>query len=243
MITTPSEYLDSIEGAGREWLADFFDYMAKNHADIKPVMFRQRPMFKVGKSYLMFTAAKEYFTLHCLNFDLIESLKKKVPNAGNGKGCVNIKYKYEDAKPTLKAFCDEVIRINTSPDAPEPDVTPELPYEQHISKCFSLSKAKWQPLYEKLRDNARVCLPEFIEYFPAVGILWKHTSTFMQVKCTKSALQIEFYSDELHTDRNPVKYLQMSPKRVMHMIEVTDLSNLDKIMVWIKESYDLTAKK
>ncbi len=242
MITTPQEYIESIAGSGKEWLTEFFDYMAEHHSNIKPVMFRQRPMYKVGKSYVMFTAAKDYFTMHTLNFDLIEELKRQLPGSGNGKGCVNIKYANTDAKPVLKAMCDRIVAINQSPDAPAVDVVPELPYAEQLDKTFSHSKAKWKPLYLDLLRYSKSVLPEFREYFPAVGVLWKHTSTFAGIKCTQKAIQIEFYSDRLHPQRNPIKSLQTSANRVMHLIEITDHSSFDLIFDWIKESYFLTKK-
>ncbi len=242
MITTTQEYIDSIEGSGKEWLIEFFQYMEQHHSDIKPVMFRQRPMYKVGKSYIMFTAAKEYFSLHTLNFELIEELKRQLPGSGNGKGCVNIKYKNVAAKPILKAMCDRIIALNQAPDAPPVDVVCELPYEEQLDKTFSLSKAKWKPLYLKLISYGKDVLPEFHEYFPAVGVLWKHTSTFAGIKCTQKAMQIEIYSASIHPERNPVKTMQASANRVMHLIEIADDSAFDLIFEWIKESYFLTKK-
>lgn len=240
MITSPQEYIDSIAGLGKEWLIEFFHYMEQHHGDIKPVMFRQRPMYKVGKSYIMFTAAKDYFSMHTLNFELINELKRQLPGSGNGKGCVNIKYTNIAAKPILKTMCDKIIELNQSPDAPPVDVVPELPYEDQLAKTFSHSKAKWKPLYLTMLSYANNVLPEFHEYFPAVGVLWKHTCTFAGIKCTKKAMQIEIYSDSFHPERNPVKSLQTSTNRVMHLIEITDNSSFDLIFEWINESYYLT---
>ena len=45
MLTTPQEYVESLEGPGRAWLVEFLSYMQNRHSDIPPVMFRQRPMF------------------------------------------------------------------------------------------------------------------------------------------------------------------------------------------------------
>ncbi len=242
MITTPQEYIDSIDGPGKEWLTEFYNYMKKCHSGIEPVMFRQRPMYRVGKSYVMFTAAKDYFTMHTLNFELIEELKRLLPGSGNGKGCVNIKYTNDAAKPVLKAMCDKIIAINRLPDAPAVDVVPGLPYEEQLDKAFSLSKAKWKPLYLELLSSAKNALPEFREYFPAVGILWKHTSTFAGIKCTQKALQIEVYSDRLHPERSPAKSAQMSANRVMHLFEAADNSAFESILEWVYESYNLTKK-
>ncbi len=112
MLKTPQEYLDTLQGPGRDWLEEFLDYMKKEHENITPVMFRQRPMFKVGKSYILFSVAKEHFTIHTLNFELLEDLKNRLPKNSYGKGCIKVKFFQKDAKPILKDFCSNVIKIN-----------------------------------------------------------------------------------------------------------------------------------
>lgn len=241
MITTLNEYIDSVNESGKEWLTEFYDYMKLNYDNIKPVMFRQRPMFKIGKSYIMFTAAKEHFSVHTMNFELIEKYKNKIPNSGNSKGCLNIKYSNASAKPLLKELCDKVIEINDPLNPQTPEVI-EITYEEHLENVFPPSKKKCLPLYESLRSHANKNLPEFKEHFPAVGILWKHSSTFAGFKIKKNSIQIEFYSDKLHNDRNPVKHLQTSINRVMHMVELENGDKFDLLIEWIKESYYLTKK-
>lgn len=243
MITTPQEYVHSVTGPGRAWLEEFYTYMQERHPDIRPVMFRQRPMYKVGKSYVMFTAAKDHFSLHTLNFDLIEELKRQIPKSGNGKGSVNVRCTNEGAKPILKAMCDKIIALNQSDDPPPVDVTPELPYKEQLDKVFVLSKAAWRPLYGKLLERAQEALPPFHEYFPAIGILWKHTTTFAGFKPTKAAIRVEFYADRLHLERNPVKYLQTSANRVSHVVELTDEDGIDAMLGWLEEAYTLTKRK
>ncbi len=113
MITTPEEYLESANEQGKKWLAEFFHYMDEKHPELKITMFRQCPMYKFKNSYLdgyiMFTVAKNHFTLHTLDFDLIEEMKSQFPKAGFGKGCVKVKYGDVDAIPALKEMCDKAI--------------------------------------------------------------------------------------------------------------------------------------
>lgn len=82
-------------------------------------MFRSRPMFKFGPSYLdrylMFTAAKAHFTTHALEFDLIEQLKDRLPGARFGKGSIKVRYDDEAPKPVLREFVDEVMRRHLNP--------------------------------------------------------------------------------------------------------------------------------
>ncbi len=242
MLTTPQEYVDSLSSPGREWLQEFLAYMTQKYPDIAPVMFRQRPMFKVGKSYVMFTVAKEHFSLHTLNFDLIENIRGVLSKADFGKGCVKVRFSDTAAKPVLKELCDEVVRLNMLPDAPAVDVVPDLPYEVKLNTAFSGGKVKWLPLYETLRDRAKERLPQFTEYFPAVNVLWKHTSTFAQISAVSGAMRVEFYLNRLHTEINPVKTLQTSKNRVAHMVEARDETMFYELLDWIAQSYALTEK-
>ena len=40
MLTTPQEYVDTLEGAGKEWLVEFLLYMKDKHSHLSPVMYR-----------------------------------------------------------------------------------------------------------------------------------------------------------------------------------------------------------
>ena len=112
MISTPQEYFDSLDKDGKEWISEFFEYMKKNHKEYSITMFRQCPMYKKEssylKGYLMFTANKNHFSVHTLYFDIIEEMKKVLPNADFGKGCVKVKYKDISAKDALDLFNNSV---------------------------------------------------------------------------------------------------------------------------------------
>ncbi len=112
VLTTKEEYLRTLDTPGQEWLREFLDYMDLAYPDLTFVMFRSRPMYKVGKSYVLFSVAKTHFTVHALDFDLIEEMKSILPKADFGKGCVKVKFRQEDAKPALKALCDRVVTRN-----------------------------------------------------------------------------------------------------------------------------------
>ena len=84
-------------------------------------MFRQRPMFKFGRSYLdgyiMFTAAKSHFATHAIDFDLVQVARQSITGAGGGKGNVSVMYGNEAAKPALRSFVDAVLpRHRMTPD-------------------------------------------------------------------------------------------------------------------------------
>jgi uncharacterized protein YdhG (YjbR/CyaY superfamily) len=112
-MDTVEEYLDSLPEPARTWVSEFVDDTAAHYPSVPPVMFRQRPMFKFGSSYqqgyVMFTAAKAHFTVHSVEFELIEQLKTRLPRAGFGKGSVKVRFTDEAAKPALFDYVARVM--------------------------------------------------------------------------------------------------------------------------------------
>jgi hypothetical protein len=113
VIETPQQYLDTVPEAGRPWLREFWEYVHATYPSQELTMFRQRPMFKFGRSYLdgyiMFTAAKSHFATHAIDFDLVQAARQSITGAGGGKGNVSVKYGNEAAKPALRWFVDAVM--------------------------------------------------------------------------------------------------------------------------------------
>jgi uncharacterized protein YdhG (YjbR/CyaY superfamily) len=113
MIESFEEYLESVDAEGKHWLAEFHAYMGRKHPEFVISMFRQRPMYKFGEKYtdgyIMFTIAKEHFTLHILDFDLIERAKTRLPKASFGKGSIKIKFAEKKQIPELEKIIDEAI--------------------------------------------------------------------------------------------------------------------------------------
>lgn len=240
MLVTPQDYTQSLSSPGKNWLIEFMGYMQANHGNTAPVMFRQRPMYKFGKSYILFTVAKTHFTVHTLNFELIEALKPKLPSAAFGKGSVKVKFSDTGAKPLLKQLCDEVARLNSLPNPPPVDVVRVRPYEENLDAAFPGGKAKWLPLYKTLHSEAKQKLPPFVEYFPAINVLWKHKTTFAQISAVAGALRVEFYASAPHPECAPVKILQTSKNRVAHTVEITTPAQLGDVIGWVAQSYTLT---
>jgi hypothetical protein len=114
MIESFEEYIESVGEDGKNWLNEFYKYMKEKHPTNKVSMFRQRPMYKFGEKYtdgyVMFTIAKEHFTLHILDFELVEKAKTRIKKASFGKGSIKVKFSENDAIPELKKIIDETIK-------------------------------------------------------------------------------------------------------------------------------------
>lgn len=113
MIETEQDYLDTLPEHAQAWVREFTDYVRGTYPGQEVTMFRQRPMFKFGRSYqdgyVMFTAAAQHFSAHAVDFDLVQAAKDAIPGAKGGKGSVSVKYTAESAKPELRAFVDAVM--------------------------------------------------------------------------------------------------------------------------------------
>ncbi len=113
MLDSPQAYLDAAPDAGRPWLEEFWAHVHDRCPGLELTMFRSTPMFKFADSYLkgyvMMTAAKAHFSVHAIDFDLVQQTREEIPGAFGGRGSVSVKYANEAAKPALRAFVDEVL--------------------------------------------------------------------------------------------------------------------------------------
>jgi len=54
-----------------------------------------------------------------------------------------------------------------------------------IDHAFARIGQRWLPFYRRVLSLARERLPPFSEHFPAVGVLWRGSSTFAEFRSTK----------------------------------------------------------
>lgn len=105
---------------------------------------------------------------------------------------------------------------------------------------FTGVREHWQPLYQRLLALCKKALPPFTERNSATSILWRHTSSFAEIKAKKTALVIGFPSDILHEEWNPVKTTQTSKNRITHYFELTEQSDLQQVVSRLKAAFVLT---
>lgn len=112
-METVQEYVESFGGIGREWLDTLMTYMHKHHPELRETLSYQIPTFKFGKMYIAFSLAKTHFSLHTLDFEMIEQIKGQLPQAKYGKGCVKVKYANREEIPTLFQAIDLIVERNS----------------------------------------------------------------------------------------------------------------------------------
>lgn len=106
------EYINKYEGEKKEWLATFVAFMRENFPEAKEVISYQIPTYKFNKQYIAFSVAKEHFSFHTIDFEMIEELKGLLPNAKFGKGCANVKYGDKAAIPILFEMSRRIVDRN-----------------------------------------------------------------------------------------------------------------------------------
>lgn len=103
------EYINSFEGEKREWLNTMVTFMRQNFPDIRESIFYQMPAFRFDGQYIAFSVAKDHFSFHTLDFEMIEELKGRLPKAKFGKGSAKIKYSDRAAIPILFDICRKIV--------------------------------------------------------------------------------------------------------------------------------------
>ncbi len=107
------DYLGRFEGEQREWLTTMIGYMRKNHPDLQETISYQIPTYKFDGQYIAFSVAKDHFTFHSLDFEVIEELKQLLPQAKFGRGSAKIPFSDRDAIPVIFEACERIIERNS----------------------------------------------------------------------------------------------------------------------------------
>jgi uncharacterized protein YdhG (YjbR/CyaY superfamily) len=94
-------YLNRHEGVQKEWLTTFVSFMREQFPQLPEGISYQIPTYKFDKTYIAFSVAKEHFTFHTTDFEMIEALKTQLPNAKFGRGSAKVPYTSRESIPIL----------------------------------------------------------------------------------------------------------------------------------------------
>ena len=101
-MNSVDDYVNSFEGVKKEWLTTFVTFMRENFPEIQETISYRIPTYKFDDKYIAFSStAKDHFTFHSLDFEMIEELKNLLPRAKFGKGCAKVNYADKAAIPIL----------------------------------------------------------------------------------------------------------------------------------------------
>jgi uncharacterized protein YdhG (YjbR/CyaY superfamily) len=112
-MTKPvDEYVNSYDGAKKEWLTTMVTFMRENFPNIPEIISYGMPTYKFNRTYIAFSVAKDHFSYHSLDFPMIEELKTLLPKAKFGKGCAKVPYTDQAAIPILFAMSRKIVERN-----------------------------------------------------------------------------------------------------------------------------------
>ena len=102
-------YINNFAGLKREWLTTFVSFMRENYPEIPETISYQMPMYKFNGKYIAFSVAKDHFSYHSLDFEMIEALKSLLPHAKFGKGCAKVSFEDQAAIPILFEISRKIV--------------------------------------------------------------------------------------------------------------------------------------
>jgi len=108
-MDTVNDYINSFEGVKKEWLTTFVSFMRESFPNLQEKISYQMPTYKFNGKYIAFSIAKDHFSFHTLDFEMIEELKGLLPRAKFGKGCAKVKYNDNAAIPILFDMCRKIV--------------------------------------------------------------------------------------------------------------------------------------
>jgi len=108
-MTPVDDYIRRYDGEQREWLSTMVGYMRKKHPHLQEIISYRIPTYKFDGQYIAFSVAKDHFTFHTLDFEVIKELKELLPKAKFGKGSAKIPFGHRDSIPILFEACDKII--------------------------------------------------------------------------------------------------------------------------------------
>lgn len=120
MANTVDEYINNFDGEKKEWLSTFVTFMRENYPEIAEVISYQMPMFKFNGTYIAFSVAKDHFTYHSLDFEMIEELKNLLPKAKFGKGSAKVNYSDREYIPILFDMSRRIVERSKTLKAKKP---------------------------------------------------------------------------------------------------------------------------
>lgn len=108
-MSAVDDYINKYDGEKREWLDTMVGFMRKSFPDLEETIFYQMPAFRFNDQYIAFSVAKEHFTFHTLDFEMIDELKTLLPKAKFGKGSAKVRFSDREAIPVLFEMSRKIV--------------------------------------------------------------------------------------------------------------------------------------
>lgn len=108
-MNSVDDYVNGFEGTKKEWLTTLVAFMRESFPNAVETISYQMPMYKFDRQYIAFSVAKDHFSFHTIDFEMIGELKGTLPKAKFGRGCAKIGYDDKAAIPILFDACRRIV--------------------------------------------------------------------------------------------------------------------------------------
>ena len=117
-VASVSEYVASLNDEQQRHICAFIEFINMEFPHLTNKISFSMPMWLVGKKmyegYVAVSAAKNHFSIHFSDEELLNCLAKSLPNCKKGKRCINIKYGDEKSLYAVEESISDFLKIYCS---------------------------------------------------------------------------------------------------------------------------------
>lgn len=107
-VKTFDEYINTLNEDGKKSVLAFSEFMESEHPQWKMKISFSMPMWMVNKKmnegYIAISAAKNHFSIHFSDENLILEIVARIPHCKYGKRCINVNYGDDDTFQIVKEY-------------------------------------------------------------------------------------------------------------------------------------------
>ena len=114
-VISVSEYVASLNDEQQRHICAFIEFMNTEYPQLTNKISFFMPMWLVGKKmnegYVAVSAAKNHFSIHFSDEDILNRLTESLPTCKKGKRCINIKYGDEQSLHVVEERISDFLDI------------------------------------------------------------------------------------------------------------------------------------
>ena len=117
-VASVFEYVASLNDEQQRHICAFIEFMNTEYPQLTNKISFFMPMWLVGKKmnegYVAVSAAKNHFSIHFSDEDILNRLTESLPTCKKGKRCINIKYGDEQSLHVVEERISDFLKIYCS---------------------------------------------------------------------------------------------------------------------------------
>lgn len=107
------EFISSLQGIQKEWMENVRDFLKDEFPHLSLVSFYSMPTIKLkGRHFVSFMANNKFFSMHTIDFEMIDKLSAMMKYPDHSKATTRIKYDQQGDFEAMKQIVKEIILRN-----------------------------------------------------------------------------------------------------------------------------------